>query len=87
MSCGVVSPYGVFVIETRNMDGWIFGSEKQPVWTQKFPRKSFRFQNPLRQNYKHVKAIENKSRDAGQRVLQRWHDGLHQVISRGAAQR
>jgi hypothetical protein len=42
MSCGVVSPYGVFVIETRNMDGWIFGSEKQPVWTQKFPRKSFR---------------------------------------------
>lgn len=55
----VVSPYGVFVIETKNMDGWIFGSEKQPEWTQKFPRKSFRFQNPLRQNYKHVKAIED----------------------------
>jgi restriction system protein len=26
----VVSPYGVFVIETKAMDGWIFGSEKQP---------------------------------------------------------
>lgn len=55
----VVSPFGVFVIETKNMTGWIFGSEKQAEWTQKFPRKSFRFQNPLRQNYKHVKAIED----------------------------
>lgn len=55
----VVSPYGIFVIETKNMSGWIFGSEKQAEWTQKFPRKSFRFQNPLRQNYKHVKAIED----------------------------
>jgi hypothetical protein len=24
----IVSPYGVFVIETKNMRGWIFGSEQ-----------------------------------------------------------
>lgn len=54
-----VSPYGVFVVETKNYAGWIFGSEHQPQWTQKFFKKSYKFQNPLRQNYKHMKAIEN----------------------------
>jgi restriction system protein len=58
----IVSPYGVFVIETKNMRGWIFGGEKQSQWTQKIFRKTFRFQNPLRQNYKHVRAVEEALR-------------------------
>ena len=53
-----VSRFGVFVVETKNMKGWIFGSERQKEWTQKLYRQSFKFQNPLRQNYKHVKALE-----------------------------
>lgn len=53
----VVSIYGVFVIETKNMKGWIFGSERQAMWTQKIYKHSQRFQNPLRQNYKHVVAV------------------------------
>ena len=53
-----VSRFGVFVVETKNLKGWIFGTADQPVWTQKIHRKSFRFQNPLRQNYRHTKAIE-----------------------------
>lgn len=53
-----VSRFGVFVVETKNMKGWIFGGENQAQWTQKIFKKSFRFQNPLRQNYKHVKALE-----------------------------
>lgn len=53
-----VSRFGVFVIETKNMNGWIFGSERQAKWTQKIYRNNFSFQNPLRQNYKHVKALE-----------------------------
>ena len=28
-----LSPYGIFVLETKNMSGWIFGSEKQAQWT------------------------------------------------------
>ncbi|MDP1931296.1 MAG: NERD domain-containing protein [Gammaproteobacteria bacterium] len=55
----VASPYGIFVVETKNMQGWIFGSESQAQWTQKIYRNSYRFQNPLRQNYKHVKAVES----------------------------
>ena len=54
----VVSPYGVFVIETKNMKGWIFGGARQAQWTQKIYRHTTRFQNPLLQNYKHVKALQ-----------------------------
>ena len=30
----VVSPFGVFVIETKNFSGWTFGGEEQRNWTQ-----------------------------------------------------
>ena len=53
-----LSPYGIFVLETKNMSGWIFGSEKQAQWTQQIYKQRFKFQNPLRQNYKHLKALE-----------------------------
>jgi len=54
----IVSKFGIFVIETKNMSGWIFGSEKDAKWTQCFPNgKKFRFQNPIRQNYRHQCAI------------------------------
>lgn len=53
-----VSPFGIFVVETKNMSGWIFGGEKQAQWTQQIYKRRFRFQNPLRQNYKHLKALE-----------------------------
>lgn len=54
----VVSPFGVFVIETKNMKGWIFGRETDANWTQSIYGNKRRFENPIRQNYKHVKAIE-----------------------------
>jgi len=53
----IVSRYGVFVIETKNYKGWIFGSERQRQWTQKIYKKSYKFMNPLHQNYKHVEAV------------------------------
>jgi restriction system protein len=46
------------VIETKNMKGWIFGGARQAQWTQKIYRHTTRFQNPLLQNYKHVKALQ-----------------------------
>ncbi|AIV05911.1 nuclease [Vibrio harveyi] len=54
----VVSKYGIFVVETKNMKGWIFGTAHQKQWTQKIYRHSSKFQNPLHQNYKHIKALE-----------------------------
>lgn len=55
----IVSKYGIFVVETKNMKGWIFGGEKQRSWTQKIYKSSHKFQNPLHQNYKHVKTLQD----------------------------
>jgi hypothetical protein len=54
----IVSRYGVFVIETKNMNGWIFGSPQQKTWTQKIYRHTSKFQNPLHQNYKHTQTLQ-----------------------------
>ncbi|MDP2417341.1 MAG: NERD domain-containing protein, partial [Hydrogenophaga sp.] len=54
----IVSEFGVFVVETKNMKGWIFGSPNQKTWTQKIYKHSNKFQNPLHQNYKHLKTLE-----------------------------
>lgn len=53
----LISRFGIFVIETKNMRGWIFGDPRQTQWTQRIYRNSFRFQNPLRQNYRHQQAL------------------------------
>jgi hypothetical protein len=54
----LLSPYGIFVIETKNYKGWIFGSEHQKQWTQKIYKNSYKFQNPIHQNYKHIKVLQ-----------------------------
>lgn len=59
----LLSPYGIFVIETKNYKGWIFGGEHQKTWTQKLFKQSFKFQNPLHQNYKHVKVLQSVLQD------------------------
>ncbi len=55
----IVSKYGIFVIETKNLKGWIFGSQNKKYWTQKIYKHQNKFQNPLHQNYKHVKSLES----------------------------
>lgn len=54
----LVSPFGLFVIETKNLSGWIFGNEKQRNWTQQIYRNTYKFQNPLHQNFRHQKVLE-----------------------------
>ena len=39
----VVSKFGIFVVETKNMKGWIFGSAHQKLWTQKIYRHFINF--------------------------------------------
>ena len=53
----VVSPFGVFVIETKTYKGWIFGNPRDAQWTQVLHKRKSRFQNPLRQNYLHVQRL------------------------------
>ena len=55
----IVSVYGIFVIETKHYKGWIFGSERQAQWTQMIMGRKYKFQNPLRQNYLHIKTLSD----------------------------
>lgn len=54
----VLSRFGIFVVETKNMSGWIFGGESQTRWTQVMRGHKAQFQNPLHQNYLHVKVVQ-----------------------------
>ncbi len=54
----IVSIYGIFVTETKNFSGWIFGDKKGKVWTQSLYGKKSKFQNPLHQNYRHIKVLQ-----------------------------
>lgn len=53
----LVSIYGIFIVETKNKSGWIFGSEDQDNWTQSLWGKKYQFQNPLRQTYRQKKVL------------------------------
>ncbi len=55
----VISPRGIFVIETKAYDGWIFGTQKSEYWTQVMGKKKQRFYNPARQNRTHVQVLKN----------------------------
>ena len=50
---------GIFVIESKNYSGWIFGDEKAAYWTAMLPNKEKnRFYNPVWQNRTHIKWLE-----------------------------
>lgn len=49
---------GIYVIESKNYSGWIFGDEKSQKWMQTFPNgQKFSFYNPIKQNLGHIKAL------------------------------
>ncbi|MFL5614826.1 MAG: nuclease-related domain-containing protein [Gemmatimonadaceae bacterium] len=54
----LVSRFGVFVIETKSYKGWIFANENQANWTQVLFNYRFKFQNPIFQNRRHVRAVQ-----------------------------
>ena len=55
----VVSQYGIFVVETKTYSGWIFGNENSAKWTQTIYHCKHSFQNPIRQNYRHICALSD----------------------------
>ena len=55
----VVSPYGVFVIETKGYKGWILGGENSEYWTQVICKSKHKFYNPIKQNEGHVRFLRH----------------------------
>ena len=54
---------GIFVFESKNYSGWIFGNENQKNWYQTLPAGRGRshkeiFYNPIMQNHSHIKHLK-----------------------------
>ncbi|WP_066738140.1 nuclease-related domain-containing protein [Cupriavidus sp. D384] len=54
----LVSRFGVFVIETKDYSGWIFANGKHAKWTQVLFKRKSQFQNPVFQNLRHLRAVQ-----------------------------
>lgn len=54
----IVSLYGIFVIETKNYEGWIFGNENAEKWMQIIFKEKYQFRNPIKQNWSHIYALK-----------------------------
>ena len=55
-----ITQKGIFVFESKNYSGWIFGDEKSQFWTAMLPNKEKnRFYNPIKQNKTHLKWLGN----------------------------
>ena len=51
-----ITQKGIFVFESKNYSGWIFGDEGSQYWTVMLPnRQKNRFYNPIIQNRTHIK--------------------------------
>ncbi|WP_010096704.1 nuclease-related domain-containing protein [Ornithinibacillus scapharcae] len=52
----VISPYGIFVIETKNYQGTIYGGKNRKTW---LVNGKFKMLSPLVQNFGHIEALKN----------------------------
>lgn len=56
----VISIHGIFIIETKNYKGWIFGNSERDYWTQNIWGHKYSLYNPIRQNQNHIQFIIKK---------------------------
>ena len=68
----VISKFGIFVIETVFVRGWISGAEFQDRWKQHRFKNSTQFPNPMHQNHMNVQALA--------RLLQLPESRFHSVV-------
>ena len=59
----MICSQGIYVFESKNYSGWIFGNEKYKTWTQTLPQgkgrpsKKEKFLNPIMQNKLHIRCL------------------------------
>lgn len=55
----IISVSGLYVLETKNYRGWIYGDEDWKMWTVTYSRqKKYTFYNPIKQNATHIWALQ-----------------------------
>lgn len=60
----LIAPQGLFVFESKNYSGWIFGNEQSRYWMQTLPSgrgksNKERFLNPIMQNSLHIRCLKS----------------------------
>ncbi|MGR4741176.1 nuclease-related domain-containing protein [Bifidobacterium adolescentis] len=54
----VVSVYGIYVVETKNYTGTIYGDSKYSEWFMYLGKNKRKIHSPLRQNYGHIQCLK-----------------------------
>lgn len=54
----ILSKFGIFVVEMKNYYGLITGDEYKDKWIQHLGKNKQYFNNPIHQNYGHIKALK-----------------------------
>lgn len=67
----VITPYGIFVIETKNYQGTIYGGKDRKTWSV---NGKFNLMNPFTQNYGHIQALKNS-------IDKKYHDFFISMVS------
>lgn len=64
-----ITKYGVFVIETKNYSGSVYGKEKSNEWKQYLNKQCFKFKNPIHQNFGHLQIVKKEIGDITNEVF------------------
>ena len=67
----VLTPFGIFVIETKNYQGIIYGSKERKTW---MVNGKFKMMNPFVQNYGHIRALTSL-------LDKKYHDKFISMVS------
>ncbi|HWJ77611.1 MAG TPA: nuclease-related domain-containing protein [Niallia sp.] len=67
----VITSYGIFVIETKNYQGTIYGGKDRKTWSV---NGKFKMMNPFIQNYGHIQAIKNH-------IEEKYHHSFISMVS------
>lgn len=67
-----ITEAGVFIIETKNFSGQIYGRENSKEWKQYLGKKCYTFANPIHQNFGHTEIVK--------KVLQGKTDNIYSIV-------
>lgn len=64
IDCLALNPQGIFVFESKDLAGWIYGRDRDRNWTTtlNFGREKHQFYNPIKQNQLHIAALQSSLR-------------------------
>ncbi len=61
IDCLAINQQGIFIFESKDYSGWIYGNGRQRYWTQtlNLGREKHQFYNPILQNSTHIRALQD----------------------------